>query len=119
MTRVLVVTAVDLEARGLARHLGLSRVEGPEWPHYRGGALDLVCAGPRAAHLDARAASIESVALVVSAGVCGALSPDLAPIGCDHRRPFLGGTVADVRRRYPWAGGGDLCFPNPHPHPLG
>jgi ribosomal protein S12 methylthiotransferase accessory factor len=51
--------------------------------------------------------------------VVRALSPDLAPIGCDHRRPFLGGTVADVRRRYPWAGGGDLCFPNPHPHPLG
>lgn len=78
MSRVLVVTAVDLEARGLARHLGLARVAGREWPHYRGGVLDLVCAGPRAAHLDARAAGLESVALVVSAGVCGALSPDLA-----------------------------------------
>jgi adenosylhomocysteine nucleosidase len=78
VTRVLVVTAVDLEARGLARHLGLARVDGREWPHYRGGVLDLVCAGPRAAHLDARTASIESIALVVSAGVCGALSPDLA-----------------------------------------
>jgi dihydroflavonol-4-reductase len=78
VTRVLVVTAVDLEARGLARHLGLARVDGSEWPHYRGGALELVCAGPRAAHLDARAAGIASIALVVSAGVCGALSPDLA-----------------------------------------
>ena len=78
MTRVLVVTAVDLEARGLARHLGLARVAGCEWPRYRGGALELVCAGPRAAHLDARAAGIESLSLVVSAGVCGALSPDLA-----------------------------------------
>ena len=78
MTRVLVVTAVDLEARGLARHLGLARVAGHDWPHYRGGALDLVCAGPRAAHLEARAAGVESVSLVISAGVCGALSPDLA-----------------------------------------
>ena len=78
VTRVLVVTAVDLEARGLARHLGLARVAGHDWPHYRGGALDLVCAGPRAAHLEARAAGVESVSLVISAGVCGALSPDLA-----------------------------------------
>lgn len=77
MTRVLVVTAVDLEARGLARHLGLDRVPGSEWPRYRGGALDLVCAGPRAAHLDARVAGLESASLVISAGVCGALSPDL------------------------------------------
>lgn len=78
MTRVLVVTAVDLEARGLARHLGLARVAGRDWPHYSGGALDLVCAGPRAAHLEARATGVESASLVISAGVCGALSPDLA-----------------------------------------
>ena len=78
MTRVLVVTAVDLEARGLARHLGLSRVPDRDWPHYRGGALDLICAGPRAAHLEARGAGVESASLVISAGVCGALSPDLA-----------------------------------------
>ena len=78
MTRVLVVTAVDLEARGLARHLGLTRVSGNEWSHYRGGALELVCAGTRAAFLDARASGVEHASLVVSAGVCGALSPDLA-----------------------------------------
>jgi adenosylhomocysteine nucleosidase len=78
VTRVLVVTAVDLEARGLARHLGLARVTGSDWPHYRGGALDLVCAGPRAAYLDVRCAGVESPSLVISAGVCGALSPDLA-----------------------------------------
>lgn len=77
MTRVLVVTAVDLEARGLARHLGLSRVTRYDWPHYRGGALDLVCAGPRAAYLEARCGGVESASLVISAGVCGALSPDL------------------------------------------
>jgi adenosylhomocysteine nucleosidase len=78
VTRVLVVTAVDLEARGLARHLGLARVTGCDWPHYRGGALDLVCAGPRATYLEARCAEVESASLVISAGVCGALSPDLA-----------------------------------------
>jgi adenosylhomocysteine nucleosidase len=78
VTRVLVVTAVDLEARGLARHLGLSRVTGRDWPHYRGGALDLVCVGPRAAYLEARCGGVESASLVISAGVCGALSPDLA-----------------------------------------
>ena len=77
MTRVLVVTAVDLEARSLARHLGLAHVPGSEWPHYRGGALDLVCVGTRAAYLAARAGGVESASLVISAGVCGALSPDL------------------------------------------
>jgi adenosylhomocysteine nucleosidase len=78
VTRVLVVTAVDLEARGLARHLGLARVADRAWPHYRGGPLELVCAGPRAAYLEARCSGVESASLVVSAGVCGALSPDLA-----------------------------------------
>ena len=78
MTRVLVVTAVDLEARGLARQLGLGRVAGTDWPHFRGGALELICAGPRAAQLESRAARIAPGSLVVSAGVCGALSPDLA-----------------------------------------
>jgi len=77
VTRVLVVTAVELETRGLARQLGLERVGGSAWPHFRGGAVELLCAGPRAAHLDARAAG-SAPTLVVSAGVCGALAPDLA-----------------------------------------
>ena len=77
MTRVLVVTAVEIETRGLARHLGLERVAASAWPHFRGGALELLCAGPRAAHLDARAAR-SAPSLVISAGVCGALAPDLA-----------------------------------------
>lgn len=77
MTRVLVVTAVDLETRGLARHLGLDRVAGSAWPHFRGGALELVCAGPRAAHLEARVGGAAPASLVISAGVCGALAPDL------------------------------------------
>lgn len=77
MSRVLVVTAVDLEARGLARHLGLARVAASAWPHFRSGVLELVCAGPRAGYLDSRVAGASPVSLVISAGVCGALSPDL------------------------------------------
>ena len=54
-------------------------------------------------------------------GVCAvrALSPDLVPLACDEEWRFLGGTVTDVGRRYPWAVGTELSFPNPHPHPLG
>jgi len=78
VTRVAVFTAVDLEARSLARLLRLARVTGSEWPHYRMGALELVCVGPRAGALDPRASRVAPPALVVSAGVCGALAPDLA-----------------------------------------
>ena len=80
MTRVLVVTAIDLEAPGFARHLGAdTRVERPRlavcptaearWTGLPGTA--------RAAHLDARAARRQSSSLVVGAGVCGALYADL------------------------------------------
>ena len=48
-----------------------------------------------------------------------ALSPDLTPIFCHPRHPFLGGRTADVAWRYPWAAGMRLRFPNPMPHPLG
>jgi ribosomal protein S12 methylthiotransferase accessory factor len=51
--------------------------------------------------------------------VVRALSPDLAPIHCDEAWPFLGGTVPDVERRYPWVDRAELCFPSPFPHPLG
>lgn len=51
--------------------------------------------------------------------VVRALSPDLAPLSCDQRWPFLGGTVGDVGARYPWAATLELTFPNPYPHPLG
>lgn len=76
MTRLLVVTAVDVEARGLARHLGLASVPGASWAHFAGGALEIVAAGLRAGHLDARAAAGRPE-LVISAGTCAALAPHL------------------------------------------
>jgi adenosylhomocysteine nucleosidase len=77
VTRVLVLTAVDLEARGLARHLGLARVSGSAWPHFAGGSLELVAVGLRAAELPARETRWRTPDLVVSAGACGALAPTL------------------------------------------
>jgi adenosylhomocysteine nucleosidase len=78
VSQVLVLAAVDVEARGLARHLGLAAVSASDWPHYRGGVLEVVCVGPRAARLDERAPAWRAPTLVVSAGACGALAPDLA-----------------------------------------
>ena len=78
MSQILVLTAVDVEARGLARHLGLAAVATSDWPHARGGVLEVACVGPRAARLAERAAAWRPPTLVVSAGTCGALAPDLA-----------------------------------------
>ena len=78
MTRVLVLTALDLEARGLARHLGLARVPGARLPHFAGGTLELAAVGLRAARLAERAVNWRARDLVVSAGACGALAPALA-----------------------------------------
>lgn len=78
MTRVLVLTAVDVEARGLARHLGLARMSQSPWPHFAGGALEIACVGLRASQLRARADRLRPFDLVVSAGACGALAPALS-----------------------------------------
>ena len=77
MRALLILTAIDLEARTLARHLGLSPVVGGEWPHFRGGAVELACVGLRASALPARAPQWRLPALVISAGACGALAPAL------------------------------------------
>lgn len=77
MSRLAVFTAVELEATTLARLLGLARVPGEDWPHFRGGAIELLGVGPRAHALALRAAGLGPTALAISAGVCGALSPDL------------------------------------------
>jgi adenosylhomocysteine nucleosidase len=75
VSSILVLTAVDVEARGLARHLGLAAVSA-NWPHYRAGVLEVVCVGPRAACLAERS-GWRAPTLVISAGACGALAPDL------------------------------------------
>ena len=77
MRALLILTAIDLEARTLARHLGLFPVVGGEWPHFRGGAVELACVGLRASALPARAPQWRLPALVISAGACGALAPEL------------------------------------------
>jgi hypothetical protein len=78
VTRVLVLTAVDVEARGLARHLGLERLRQSAWPHFAGGALEIACVGLRASQLPARAPALGAFDVVISAGACGALAPGLA-----------------------------------------
>jgi adenosylhomocysteine nucleosidase len=78
VTRVLVLTAVDVEARGLARHLGLAPVPGAAAPHFAGGAIELATVGLGGARLDERAAGWRAADLVVSAGACGGLAPSLA-----------------------------------------
>src|SRR5262249_44943992 len=67
VTRVLVLTAIDVEARGLARHLGLAPVPGATFPHFVGGVLELATIGLRGPRL-----------LAPPAGACGALAPALA-----------------------------------------
>lgn len=77
MSRVLVLTAVDVEARGLARQLGLSPAGAADGLRFVGGALELICVGPGARDLAGRLAGRPAPALVVSAGACGALAPEL------------------------------------------
>jgi hypothetical protein len=78
VTRVVALTAVELEARALARHLGLGRLPDTPWPHFAGGALQVACVGLRASQLAARAGRLRDVDLVISAGICGALAPSLS-----------------------------------------
>lgn len=84
MSDVLVLTALELEARGLARELELPRLSRYSFPVYelerRQSRLRLAPVGLRAALLSERwpalAADLTSP-LVVSAGACGALAPEL------------------------------------------
>jgi adenosylhomocysteine nucleosidase len=78
VTRVLVLTALDIEARGLARHLGLPPVPGARLPHFGNGMLELTAVGLRASRLAERAVNWRARELVISAGVCGALAPALS-----------------------------------------
>jgi adenosylhomocysteine nucleosidase len=75
---LLVLTALDAEARTLARHLSLPAVTGSAFAHYRNGVFEVAGVGLRAARLAERAAPWRTASLVISAGVCGALAPALA-----------------------------------------
>lgn len=81
---ILTLTGVELEARGLARELELprlSRFPFPVYEHSRGRVrLRLASAGLRAALLSNRWAALVTdlvSPLVISAGTCGALAPEL------------------------------------------
>jgi adenosylhomocysteine nucleosidase len=77
VSRVLVLTGLELEAAALARHLGVERVAGARWPHFRAGALEIAAVGLGAHALATRTAALTDPALVVSAGICGALAREL------------------------------------------
>lgn len=84
MTGILVLTAVELEARALARELELRRVPGHPFSAYEPSSnrprLRLAPVGVRAALLPDRWSALVAGLqgpLVISAGVCGALAPEL------------------------------------------
>jgi adenosylhomocysteine nucleosidase len=79
---ILILTAVELEARALARRLGLPAITILPFPAYGRGMLRVAPVGLRAGLLTARWPRLLAglnQPLVVSGGVCGALAPDLAP----------------------------------------
>ena len=80
MSRILILTAVELEARALARQLELPALPSLPFPAFGRGTLRLAPVGLRAALLAERWPGVRlglDQPLVISAGVCGALAPDL------------------------------------------
>ena len=79
---LLILTAVEAEARGLARGLGLARDVSSPWPRFAGDGTVVLSVGLRASQLEERGVwDRERPALVVSAGACGGLSPALGEAG--------------------------------------
>jgi adenosylhomocysteine nucleosidase len=79
---ILILTAVEFEAAGLARELELPTLAGLPYRAFGRGSTRIVPVGPGAALLSARwTAGLDGLAdpLVVSAGVCGGLDPRLVP----------------------------------------
>ncbi|MFQ5897485.1 MAG: hypothetical protein ACE5JN_04480 [Candidatus Methylomirabilia bacterium] len=81
---LILLTAVELEARGLARELELGRLHGVPFPCYAGtlpaGPVVLAPMGLRARLLPDRWPALVAgfgPALVISTGTCGALDPSL------------------------------------------
>ena len=82
MSRILILTAVELEARALARQLELPALPSLPFPAFGRGTLRLAPVGLRAGLLAERWPILRlglDQPLVISAGVCGALAPDLRP----------------------------------------
>jgi hypothetical protein len=80
VSRILILTAVELEARALARHLELPALPSLPFPAFGRGTLRLAPVGLRAALLAERWPALRlglDQPLVISAGVCGALAPEL------------------------------------------
>lgn len=78
---LLILTAVDLEATRLARRLALSAVPSLPFRAFDRGAIRVAVVGPGARQLPERwPRLVEGLTrpLVVSAGVCGGLAPNLA-----------------------------------------
>jgi adenosylhomocysteine nucleosidase len=82
VSRILILTAVELEARALARQLELPALPALLFPAFGRGTLRLAPVGLRAALLAERWPILRlglDQPLVISAGICGALAPDLRP----------------------------------------
>lgn len=80
MPRILILTAVELEARALARQLELPALPSLPFPAFGRGTLRLAPVGLRAGLLVERWPTLRlglDQPLVISAGVCGALAPEL------------------------------------------
>jgi adenosylhomocysteine nucleosidase len=80
VARILILTAVELEARALARQLELPAVSLLSFPAYSRGSLRVAPVGLRAGLLGDRWPDLQlglDHPLVISAGLCGGLSPEL------------------------------------------
>ena len=80
MVAILVLTAVELEARALARALSLPSLPSLSFPAFGRGTLRVASVGLRAGLLASRWTALVAASdrpLVVSAGVCGGLDPAL------------------------------------------
>jgi adenosylhomocysteine nucleosidase len=76
-SEMLIMVALAMEARGLAARLGLAATTG-EGMDYGGPGAHLACVGLRAGRLAAgRPWPVRPGTIVVSAGTCGGLTPDL------------------------------------------
>ncbi|HXG04204.1 MAG TPA: hypothetical protein VNO23_12420, partial [Candidatus Binatia bacterium] len=72
MRGVLVLAALDVEVRALARQLGLRPRPGGPGLRFGDGALEIAAVGLRASTLNERVGDGPRPSLVVAAGTCGA-----------------------------------------------